>query len=224
MYFITSSGTGIGKTFLTAALAYQLRISGKTVNALKPVISGFTEDDLQSDTAQLLLAQNLEVNRRNVEAISPWRFAAAYAANVAARLEGREIDYDDLLKFCRLPRIADYSFIEGAGGVMSPLTDHKTMLDWMVDINAKIILVAGSYLGAISHALTACEVIKAKGLHLQAVIVSENVQSSLAVCDVAGEIKRFMRDSCCVVPLPFVAGGASAWKNAADLTWLLDNV
>src|SRR5688572_14257631 len=99
-FFITSSGTGVGKTLVTATLAYQLLAQGKRVSALIPIISGYHEHDVQSDTALLLASQRLNATKPNVEAISPWRFAEPIAPSEAAAKEKRAIDMDELLAFC----------------------------------------------------------------------------------------------------------------------------
>ena len=220
-YFITATGTGIGKTLVTAALVHQLRVRGQSVSALKPVISGYDEADKYSDTAQLLAAQNLSLHRPNIDAVSPWRFAAALAPNMAARMENKVIDFSEVVKFCTLPRITEYTLIEGAGGVMSPLTDSHTMLDWMAALGAPVILVVGTYLGAIGHALAAAEALKHKGLTLQAVVVSESETTSMSAVGVAKELKRFLPQANYVVPLPRIAGSEPLWQNMADLTWVL---
>ena len=216
-YFITATGTNIVKTLITTALAHQLRAAGKSVSALKPVISGYDEADEYSDTRQLLAAQNLPIHKLNVEAISPWRFAALLAPNVAARMEQKTIDFAEVVKFCAMPRITEYTLIEGAGGVMSPLTDSHTQLDLMTALSCKIILVAGDYLGSISHTLSAAEVLRARGVHVQAIIVSSQGE----VRNTAAEIKRFLPDIPFIVPLPKVAGTPPLWQHVAEITWML---
>jgi dethiobiotin synthetase len=184
--FIAGAGTDIGKTYVTALLARQARATGRAVRVLKPVVSGVPPHDdpdfAASDTARLLTAAGLPVDAAHVEACSPWRFAAALAPDRAAALEGRCLALSTLVNWCRA-RIAEAAveetvLIEGAGGLMSPITADATGLDWLVALNQPAILVAGSYLGAISHALTAIEVTRARGVPLRAVVVSESLEST----------------------------------------------
>ncbi len=223
-FFITSSGTGTGKTLVTAALAHQLRAAGKRVSALKPVVSGYADDDADNDTARILRSLGQAVTQGAVEAISPWRFTAPLAPNVAARRENREISFADLAEFCSMPRTSEFMLIEGAGGVMAPLTDQHTMLDWASVLACPVILVVGTYLGAISHALTAASVLRARGLVIQAVVVSESETSAMSVGDTARELKQFLPYARYIVPLPRVAGAGDLWQHAADMTWMLHEI
>jgi dethiobiotin synthetase len=100
---------------------------------------------------------------------------------MAAVREGRVIDLEGVYGFCRRAIAApDPSplLIEGVGGVMSPIAERATNLDWMRALGCPVLLVTGSYLGAISHALTAIEVVRGAGLSLAAVVVSESADSA----------------------------------------------
>ncbi len=218
-FFITGSGTGVGKTLVTASLAHQLRAGGKRVSALKPVISGYVAGDMNSDTAQLLQSLGQAVNPVTSEAVSPWRFAAPIAPNMAASVEGKEIIFSEVVDFCNVARTSEITLVEGAGGVMSPLTNTHTMLDLALALECPAVVVVGTYLGAISHALTACEVLRARGIALQAVVVSESPSGDAVT--VAAELKRFLPYAKYIVPLPRVAGGENLWQYTADLTWML---
>ncbi|MFQ5348786.1 MAG: AAA family ATPase, partial [Rhodothalassiaceae bacterium] len=74
--FITATGTGLGKTLLTATLAHQLRRRDTAVRALKPVLSGYDESDPENDAAVLLRAGGQQADADAQAAIAPWRFAA----------------------------------------------------------------------------------------------------------------------------------------------------
>src|SRR5690606_6777257 len=69
--------------------------------------------------------------------------------------------------------------IEGAGGVMSPLTDDKTVLDLIAALGGPTILVTGTYLGAISHTLTALEALRRRDVVLPCVIVNESAADNV---------------------------------------------
>ncbi len=156
--FITSSGTGIGKTFLTAALARHGRKKGHGISAVKPIISGYTAEDFaESDTALLLEALSLPATPENIELISPWRFAAPLSPDMAAVREGKTIDFHKVTEWCHdvIAGPEETVLIEGVGGVMVPLDETHTILDWIAALNIPSVLVVGSYLGTISHTLTA---------------------------------------------------------------------
>jgi dethiobiotin synthetase len=175
--FVAGTGTDVGKTYVTAAL---LRALAGTGRALKPVVSGYDEAaPAGSDPALLLEAMGLAVTRDALDRISPWRFAAPLAPNQAAKLEGRSLDAEEIIAFCRAGMAAGreaLTLIESAGGIMSPLDDALTMLDLAQAVAAPVLLVAGSYLGTISHTLTAVEVIMGARLNLHAIVVNESEQ------------------------------------------------
>lgn len=176
--FVAGAGTDVGKTFVAAALICELMKRGLAVDALKPVVSGFDAADWsQSDPGRLLAALGRPLTERNLDKISPWRFTAPLSPEMAARLEGRSIDFAAVLGFCR-ERIAASSeslvVVEGAGGVASPVGEETTGLDLMAGLGAPVVMIAGSYLGAISHAITAIESVRARGLSIRALVVSES--------------------------------------------------
>jgi dethiobiotin synthetase len=177
-FFITGTGTDVGKTYVTAGLIRALQAQGRLVDAFKPVLSGFDPAHPGgSDAAVLLEALGLPVTTATLDHISPWRFAAPLSPPLAARREGLRLDGAEVAAACRT-RVAGAHdallLIEGAGGVMSPLDERRTMLDLAGAAGLPVILVAGSYLGTISHTLSAAAVLRGAGLQITAVVVSES--------------------------------------------------
>ena len=132
--FITATGTGIGKTIVTTILAWQAKQAGKSVRALKPVISGFTEDTYnESDTALILRSLDLEETEDAINNISPWRYEAPLAPDMAAARENAVLDFEKLISFCSeaIEGPDDIVLIEGVGGLMVPLSETRTVLDWI---------------------------------------------------------------------------------------------
>jgi dethiobiotin synthetase len=199
-YFITSSGTGTGKTFVTTALCRELRAQGKKVTALKPVISGYMEEN--SDTALILQSCGLAVNAKTIDGISPWRFAAPLSPHMAAAREGKTIALEMLVAFCRKAATADTTLlVEGAGGVMAPLNNDHTMLDWMAALGWPVILVGGTYLGAISHMLTALKVLQNQPLQVTGIVISESEASTVGLAETAETMEIFVRGAIPVVKI-----------------------
>jgi len=89
--------------------------------------------------------------------------------------------------------------IEGVGGVMVPLDDRRTVLEWMTALGLPTVLVCGSYLGAISHTLSALDVLVRHGVAVAALVVSETQSSSVTLHDTIATIARFAE------PMPVVA-------------------
>ena len=163
-FFITGTGTGIGKTFVTAGLLRSLRESGVAASAIKPVLSGY-DGPSGSDPALLLEAMGQAISEDAVAQIAPFRFQAPLSPDMAARREGRSLDYAAVLSFCRdAAARPETVLIEGVGGVMVPLDDRRTTLDLMQALHLPVLLVAGSYLGSISHSLTAMAALAQAGI------------------------------------------------------------
>ncbi len=188
-YFITGTGTGIGKTFLVQNLCESLTRQGKSVNALKPVITGFSK--AESDSRVLMDSNRIPYNEKNLDKISPWRFVAAVSPDIAARKEGQKIDFAKVVKFCRsaFSSYDDFLFIEGIGGVMTPLNNEKTVADLVHELQIPALLVGGTYLGAITHLLTAVKMLE----NIHAVIINESSEAPCATAETLKTIENFTR-------------------------------
>lgn len=206
-WFVTSSGTGIGKTLVVAALARALRRRAVPVHAIKPVITGFTaETAAMSDTARILDALDLAMTDDNVARVSPWRFAAPLSPDMAAGREDRTIEVDEVAAFCHGAAAPDtVLLVEGIGGVMVPLNHGATVLDLMAALGFPAILVVGSYLGALSHGLTAASALAGSGVDLAAMVVSESEQSPVPLAETADVLGRFLAPAP-VIALPRLGG------------------
>jgi len=208
--FITGTGTDVGKTFVAAGLIRYWRGLGLGVHALKPVVSGYDPADITaSDPGAILSALGRPLDAEQVHRIAPFRFMAPLSPDMAARREGRALDYPAMLDFCQRT-IASHRgllLIEGVGGAMVPLDDQRTVLDWMVALSLPLVLVTGSHLGTISHTLTCVDVLHRRGLSIAALVVNESGNSTVPLDETAETIARFV-SPVPVVTLPRMAAGA----------------
>jgi dethiobiotin synthetase len=192
--FITATGPDVGKTLVVAALIRHLRQMGHAVDAIKPIVSGYESTQAAaSDPGTLIAALGLPFSPESIERTSPWRFRAALSPDLAARLEGRNIDVDAVIAYCKtaVERRSDILLIEGVGGIMEPLDQHRTVLDVMMALRLPLILVTGSYRGALSHTLTALDSLFRRDMNVLATIVCETAGSKVALDDVVAAISRF---------------------------------
>ncbi|MDE1147376.1 MAG: dethiobiotin synthase [Azospirillaceae bacterium] len=196
-FFVTATGTDIGKTFVTSGLVRRLRAKGVPATALKPIVSGIDLDDAASlaasDPAQLLTAMDRPVTAAEVARISPHRYAAPLSPDMAAAREGRPLDVDGMIEWCR-ERAAFAGapiFVEGVGGAMVPMDDSRTVLDWMVALDLPLVLVTGSYLGTLSHTLTALDVLARRGLKVAAIAISETPGATVPMEETLATLARF---------------------------------
>jgi dethiobiotin synthetase len=165
------------------------------VQALKPVISGFDAETVaESDTAILLQALGRDPTLEAIAELSPWRFAAPLSPDMAAAREGRDIDFDALSRFCSdaIGSFQGMTLIEGVGGVMVPLTDSKTVVDWISALQVPAVLVVGSYLGTLSHTLTAHAVLTQRRIPVAAVVISESEENPVPLAETEATLARFL--------------------------------
>lgn len=207
--FVTGVGTDIGKTYVSAAILRRLKAENVPADAFKPVISGFDETAAwTSDAGVLLAALGRPVTTETVDAISPFRYAAPLSPPLAAAREGRSLSFGEVAGACR-EKIADAGrkllLIEGAGGVMSPISDGATVLDLIEALDTPVLLVTGTYLGSISHTLTAVEVLRRRGHAIRAVVVNESEEAGTTL----EEVRESLRVLAGGVPVvPMARGGA----------------
>jgi len=155
-----------------------------------------------------------------LQRISPWRFRAALSPDIAARAEGRTIDFQEIADFCRaaIARTVGSLLIEGIGGIMVPLDPRHTVLDLMVALNQPLILVAGSYLGTLSHILSAQDVILSHRLDLCAVVISESEGEPPPLCETLVTLGNFITAPLIGLTRQAEGGGNSeAFQRLAEL-------
>ncbi len=195
--FITGTGTEVGKTFVAAALIRSLRAAGRPVEALKPVVTGFDPITTEaSDPGLLLAALGRPVTLPEIERIAPWRYATPVAPDLAARRERRPpLDFDALVAFSRKAIAAHQGtlLIEGVGGIMVPLTEKHTVLDWMVALEIPLVVVTGTYLGTLSHTLTCLDVLARRNLSIRTLIVNDTPGSPVTMHSTTESLSNFVQ-------------------------------
>jgi dethiobiotin synthetase len=164
-YFVTGSDTGVGKTFVSCAMARALVGRGNNVFAFKPIESGGSEDQ-----------------RALVGAAGAWQtgeLAGVYtlkrpaAPLVAARDEGIEIDIERITRvFARGSELADFSIVEGAGGWRVPVTESADMAALARAVGLPVIIVTRATLGTINHTLLTVEAVERDGCRVAGVVMS----------------------------------------------------
>ncbi len=167
-FFITGTDTGVGKTYVACKLIEQYVAQGYKVVGMKPVAAGedFVNGEwVNDDVLKLEAASNVKAPRALT---NPYSFKEAIAPHIAAELAGVEIKLEVLQHaFDELCKLADVVIVEGAGGFLVPISDKKTLADFIKAINIPIIVVVGIKLGCINHTLLTIEAIKARNCKLQ---------------------------------------------------------
>jgi dethiobiotin synthetase len=122
---------------------------------------------------------------------------------MAARKENRAVDFDGVIQFCQqqIAQSPGTLLIEGIGGVMVPLDPHHTVLDWMAALHIPVLLVTGSYLGSLSHTLTALDALQRRDLAIKALVVNETPGATVTLGDTLDTLSNFA-GSVPIVALP----------------------
>lgn len=166
--FVTGTGTGVGKTVVTRALAEALRTEGRRVTALKPIETGCDPDPRDA----IALAE--AAGRPELARLPGLYRARAPLAPHAAALEGAPpLDWPELLAALAPHREDDPLLVEGAGGLLVPLDRARVIADLAIALALPILVVAPNALGVLSDVLATVECACARGLSVAAVILRE---------------------------------------------------
>lgn len=139
---VTGTGTGVGKTVLSGLLVRRLVRLGRTVRAFKPLCSGG-----RGDARVLEAALN---GSQTLEDINPWHFEASLSPALAARLERRTVTLEEVVAHVRRHAGGvEQILVEGAGGLLSPLTADGDTRDLIARLKARPLIVASNRLGVI---------------------------------------------------------------------------
>jgi dethiobiotin synthetase len=151
---ITGTDTGIGKTTLASAIAAALRARAIDVGVIKPVETGCEPGPdgimVPADGLQLRWAAGRD---DPLERVCPYRFRAPLAPSVAAKLDGVTLALSDVVDSVKtVVATCDLALVEGAGGLLVPLTETATFADLARACDLRLLVVVGNRLGALNHA------------------------------------------------------------------------
>lgn len=180
-FFVTGTGTEVGKTVVAAVLARGLRRQGKTVAVFKPAVTGLDEP---GETDHSLLRRAAESTQSD-DAIAPYRYGPAASPHLAAAQAGEEIDPKRLRFTARnAAASADRLVCEGVGGLLVPLAWRVgpgmrdklarpyLVRDLAADLELPLVIAASPGLGTINHTLLTIEAARAVGLAVAAVVLT----------------------------------------------------
>ena len=212
---VVGTDTGVGKTFVGRSLAGVLRARGARVVAVKPVESGCSDlDDTDQDGVLLARATGQEEPRHALVRLGP-----PLAPPVAAEIEGVELDFDGWLRAIRAHSEADLVLVEGAGGLLSPLTRRHTALDLALALEAEVVVVTADRLGTLNHTLLTLEALRRAGIRPRAVVASAPASRDESTGRNAAEIARWGSVAVIELPRTTVARAADLLAPLAD--WIV---
>jgi dethiobiotin synthetase len=167
-WFVTGTGTGVGKTVLAASIVAALHARGEPVSARKPVVTGLDDPpDPEWPRDHELLAA---VSGSTPERVSPRTFGLAVSPHLAAALAGTELDPTAIVG--ELREADPPVVVEGVGGLLVPLTERFDVADLAVELALPLLVAAHPGLGTINHTLLTLEAARARGLCVAAVVLT----------------------------------------------------
>jgi dethiobiotin synthetase len=193
--FVIGTGTGVGKTVLSAALLAAMSAAGVRVRAHKPVVTGLDEPSESGwPPDHELLAR---VAGMSPEEVAPLRYGPAVSPHLAAALAGETIDPADLIAHARAAAAAGTGpdrddagalIVEGVGGLLVPLTDGFAVRDLAAALGLAVVIAAAPGLGTINHTLLSIESARAADLDVRAVVLTPWPETP-------GELERSNRET-----------------------------
>ncbi|MCE9584871.1 MAG: dethiobiotin synthase [Planctomycetes bacterium] len=170
---ITGTDTGVGKTFVSCGLARCWRAAGRDVGVVKPFASGAEKKPgrrTHSDVEALIAASG---TGDTFEDVCPYLFRDPLAPSVAASREGVRVD---MARAARLTQRVigrhEVTVVEGAGGLLVPLTSRETIAEFAKRLRLPILIVARPALGTLNHTKLTVEAARARGIEVLGIVVS----------------------------------------------------
>ncbi|MCD2203693.1 MULTISPECIES: dethiobiotin synthase [Halobacteriales] len=172
-FFVLGTGTGVGKTVITAGLVGWLRDRGRDAVGIKPAQTGFPPDDDAGFVAEAAGSEDASVCLRYLE--------PALAPAVAADVEDVALSYDEILQGCRRElEAADPGIVEGIGGLRVPLAEGMEVVDLAADLGLPTLVVARSGLGTLNHSALTVKALERRGLDVCGVVLNDYAGETLA--------------------------------------------
>lgn len=188
--FLSGIGTDIGKSWATAWLANHLAEEGKSVITQKFIQTGNT--DMSEDILLHRRLMNLPLQKVDTDHVTaPIIFTYPASPHLAAKIDDKNIDLTLIENStATLNDLYDTVIIEGAGGLMVPVTEDYLTIDYVKDHNLPLAFVTHGGLGSISDTLLALEAIERRGIDLACVIYNPHFDKDKVIADDAREYMR----------------------------------
>lgn len=168
--FITGTDTGVGKTFVACAIVCALKARGIDVGVMKPVETGCGDDLIPADALALKDAAGVAAD---ISEICPFRYKAPLAPASCAEIEGRPFDIGRISETYRaLASRHRFMVVEGAGGLLVPLSAQHTISDLVKTLNLPLVIVSRVRLGAINHTLLTVSCAQQAGIKVAGIIMN----------------------------------------------------
>jgi dethiobiotin synthetase len=170
--FITGTDTGVGKTYVAKGLTRTFISRGLDVGVMKPAETGCRKRAGQLFPRDAMSLRKAAVVSDPLDLINPYRFSRPLAPSVAAEQEGNSIDPARIIHcFQELSRRHDFMIVEGAGGIMTPLSQNYLFLDLAEILRLPVVIVSRPCLGTINHTLLTISSLKTRTIDIAGVVI-----------------------------------------------------
>lgn len=182
--FITGTDTGVGKTYVARLIAGELRRQGLDVGVMKPAETGCAARSGSMVPSDALLLMKAACSHDSLDLVNPYRFPKPLAPAVAASIAGKKISPGKIISaFRKLSSRHDITLVEGAGGIMVPLTGAYCYLDLAADLGLPVLIVARPGLGTVNHTLLTIAVLRKRGLEIAGVVMNHGTPGKTGMAE-----------------------------------------
>jgi dethiobiotin synthetase len=172
-FFVSGTGTEVGKTVVAAAIARAAAAGGRRVAVFKPAVSGLDDYAASGEEPDHELLRRAAASDQSDDEVAPYRYGPPVSPHLAAEMAGEAIDPARLRSAAGSAAAnAEVLVCEGVGGFLVPLTPEYLVRDFARDLGLPLVVAAAPGLGTINHTLLTLEAVRAAGLHVAGVVLT----------------------------------------------------
>lgn len=203
--FISGTDTGVGKTLISSGLVRLARKRGINCVGIKPVETGCPIKDGMLEPIDGRILWEAGDRSFSLDECAPYRFAMPASPFRAAAMEDSNLRVSDIVEHVlAVSEDATMTVVEGAGGLMAPVEDHKMMIDIIEQLRFPTILVARMALGTINHTVLSVEALQKRKIPIKGIVLSVSQEFSGPEEEYTpGDLARIVPDIP-IVKLPFL--------------------
>ncbi len=173
--FVTATDTNIGKTVIASSIVHAVKSRGIGCGVMKPV---------QCAGNDAFVLKTVSQTGYPLEVINPFYFNRPLSPHLAAMLEGRRVSVRKIVQcFELLLQGHEFLVVEGAGGLLVPISEKYLIADLIRELKLEIVIVARAGLGTINHTLLTVEAARNRGIGIIGVVFNQACKSAVTICE-----------------------------------------
>ncbi|MFH1287200.1 MAG: dethiobiotin synthase [bacterium] len=177
--FITGTDTDVGKTIVSAALAFGLKKKAVNIGVMKPIACGGVKIGNRFVSEDAIILKKTVDADDPIELINPVCFKNPIAPYPASLLENKKVDFKKIrLSYKKLINKYDFLLVEGIGGVLVPIKKKYFVIDLIKELNLPVIVVCRSNIGTINHTLLTVNALQLKGIKILCLVFNKTSLSA----------------------------------------------